>query len=156
MEGPADGTQLVASGCERRRSGPSSRRWTAAFGTVGCIAAIVLWQLGDTQSPGGSADLTDAAPPPITGRVQSVEPIPALSPVPADTAVSMPPSPGFISVEPVSAENQPGTPFDFAGVQTISGTGTRGAWLTGAIEELPDEPAVSTAAQFSDDFPVRH
>ena len=155
MEGPADGTQL-ASSSGRGRSGPSSRRWIAAFGTAGCIAAVVLWHSGDAQSPGGSADVTEAAPPPITGRVQSVEPAPALSPVPADTAVSMPPSPRLISVEPVSAENQPGASLDFAGVQTISGAGTRGAWLTGAIEELPDKPAMSTAAQFSDDFPVRH
>ena len=134
--------------------------WPAILGATALGLSVTLlgrWCLSDQNSP--NADET------AVERIESAPDIEQVAVAPGDSPPAAPVEPSADAAEPlaeavsgwqfapVPAEAQ--QPVRVVSVDPQEDAAPGGAWLTGRIEEIVDEPPLANAARLLDDLPVR-
>ena len=136
--------------------------WPAIFGATALGLAVALlgrWWLTGPDSPGADetvAQASDDAPESEPSALVPSAPVLDDSP-PADEIESLaPPAESLPSGwEFAAVADQAQEPVRVVSIEPQDTAAPTGAWLTGRIEEVADEPPLANAARLLDDLPVR-
>lgn len=133
--------------------------WPAILGATALGLSVALlgrWCLSDQNSPNADAPVEriESAPDIEQAALATGDSPPAAPVEPlADPAEPLADAASGWQFAPVAAEAQ--QPVRVVSVDPQEDAAPGGAWLTGRIEEIVDEPPLANAARLLDDLPVR-
>ena len=134
--------------------------WPAILGATALGLSVALlgrWCLSDQDSPNSDETAVERiqSAPAIEQAALATGDSPPAAPFepPADPAEPLADAASGWQFAPVAAETQ--QPLRIVSVDPQEDAAPAGAWLTGRIEEIVDEPPLANAARLLDDLPVR-